>query len=82
MFWGDFLLFTLLGEGVFILGPVLGLKFRMCFFAPSCILYTFKEFAPWAKLNVCVSMCVCFLGMILENISLGLEYGFQHLHYK
>lgn len=39
---------------MFILGPVLGLKFRMCFFAPSCILYTFKEFAPWAKFNVCV----------------------------
>ena len=44
---------------MFILGPVLGLKFRMCFFAPSCIFYTFKEFAPWAKLNMCVCVCVC-----------------------
>lgn len=28
------------------LSSVLGLKFRMCFFAPSYILYTIKELAP------------------------------------
>lgn len=40
---GDF--YLLLFVGGFHLGAVLGLKFRMCSFAPSYILYTFKEFA-------------------------------------